>query len=79
MMDEAIVTITSDVADSCKLSVPSPILKRYDLSATFSANVLRIKGLAHLKHYMAILSNVIFIPSKHSIKKSTEIKVIGNF
>lgn len=75
MLDEAIVTINSDVADSSNLSVPIPILKRFDLTASYSANVLRIKGLARAKHYVTVLSNVIFSPTKHSMEKFVEIKV----
>ena len=78
-MDEAIVTINSDVADSCNLTVSDPILKRFGLSAKFSANVLHIQGLARLKNYITVLSNVIFIPSKHAMKKSTELKVGNRF
>jgi len=74
-LDEAIVWISSDVADSCNLSVPIPILKRFALSASFSANILRIKGLARLRHYKTVLSHVMFTPSKQAIKKTTEIKM----
>lgn len=79
MLDEATVTINSDVADTCKLSVPNAILERFDLTASYSDNVLRIKGLARSKHYVTALSNVIFTPSKYSMKKSVELKVLDYF
>ena len=74
-LDEATISVDSDVIGTGNLTVSKSVLRRFGLKSKFSANVLNIVGVARFADYSEVLANVFYTPVDGSKQKSMEVRV----